>query len=68
MRCPTCGADSGVIDSRKINGNRTERRRRKCKACGQRFTTIEVPVEEMPYKLLKELTGVTEKYTWRKNS
>lgn len=36
MNCPICSADTAVIDSRGT------RRRRKCKACGHRFSTLEV--------------------------
>ena len=40
MKCPYCGgAESGVIDSRP--GDEGVRRRRKCLACGARFTTYE---------------------------
>lgn len=36
MNCPLCSSDTAVIDSRGT------RRRRKCKACGHRFSTREV--------------------------
>jgi len=40
MRCPYCGGqESRVIDSRDLDG--FVRRRRKCLACGGRFTTHE---------------------------
>ncbi len=40
MRCPYCsGLESKVIDSRPLNEG--VRRRRKCLACGARFTTYE---------------------------
>ncbi len=40
MKCPYCGgAESRVIDSRP--GDEGVRRRRKCLACGARFTTYE---------------------------
>lgn len=42
MRCPFCQhPDSDVIDTRKLNSGETIRRRRKCAACGKRFTTYE---------------------------
>ena len=42
MRCPFCQhSDSDVIDTRKLNSGETIRRRRKCAACGKRFTTYE---------------------------
>jgi len=42
MKCPFCGAPSSqimVIDTREVTDG--IRRRRKCKACSQRFTTYE---------------------------
>jgi transcriptional repressor NrdR len=39
MKCPYCGNKTKVIDSR--NAGEGIRRRRECKACGQRFTTYE---------------------------
>lgn len=40
VNCPVCGAqESGVIDSRSLG--EVVRRRRKCLACGARFTTYE---------------------------
>lgn len=39
--CPSCGADTTVINTRE-NQNGTIRRRRECLICGQRFTTREV--------------------------
>ncbi len=42
MRCPFCQhSDSDVIDTRKLNGGETTRRRRKCASCSKRFTTYE---------------------------
>lgn len=42
MRCPYCSADDGrVIDSRPAEGGAAIRRRRECRACGQRFSTYE---------------------------
>jgi transcriptional repressor NrdR len=39
MKCPYCGKKTRVIDSRSAGEG--IRRRRECKACGQRFTTYE---------------------------
>lgn len=40
MRCPKCGSnDTRVVDSREAPD--AVRRRRKCEACGDRFTTYE---------------------------
>ena len=48
MKCPTCGSESThVIDTaREPTGN--IRRRRECKACGKRFSTMERVVDTMP--------------------
>jgi transcriptional repressor NrdR len=70
MRCPFCQhPDSDVIDTRKLNGGETIRRRRKCASCGKRFTTYErvesvsLTVvkkngERMPYDREKLMRGV----------
>jgi transcriptional repressor NrdR len=70
MRCPFCQhPDSDVIDTRKLNGGETIRRRRKCAACSKRFTTYErvesvsLTVvkkngERMPYDREKLMRGV----------
>jgi transcriptional regulator NrdR family protein len=44
VNCPACGSPTRVIDSRKAA--RQVRRRRECKECGQRFTTLEMPQRE----------------------
>ena len=42
MRCPSCGhEESKVVDSRPTDDFTSIRRRRKCIACGYRFTTYE---------------------------
>lgn len=38
--CPHCGADSVVYNSRLMRDGTIERRRR-CQACGLKFSTIE---------------------------
>lgn len=43
MKCPLCGEQSKVMESREWHG--TMLRRRKCKACGQLFYTEEVEIE-----------------------
>ena len=50
MKCPYCGNKSKVIDSRSTGEG--IRRRRECKACGQRFTTYErvAPIQLMVVK------------------
>lgn len=48
MMCPSCGSESlKVIDSRKTTDS--IRRRRRCKDCGERFTTYET-ISETPEK------------------
>lgn len=44
MKCPKCKADTSVKDSRdhKLDHNETTRRRRRCKKCGHRFSTVEI--------------------------
>lgn len=71
MRCPFCRTDEDrVIDSRSIGEGSAIRRRRKCLACGRRFTTYEraevVPVRVIkkdqsrePFKREKVLKGLT---------
>lgn len=49
MNC-SCGSDTSVVDTRPINEKTNIWRRRKCKACGCLFTTIEQLCETMPGK------------------
>ncbi|GAB4113048.1 MAG: transcriptional regulator NrdR [Roseiflexaceae bacterium] len=61
MRCPFCQhADSEVIDTRKLNGGESIRRRRKCPICGKRFTTYE-RVESVTITIVKK-NGEREPY------
>lgn len=61
MRCPFCQhPDSDVVDTRKLNGGETIRRRRKCVACGKRFTTYE-RVESVSLTVVKK-DGEREPY------
>ncbi len=54
MKCPFCGEhDNKVIDSRLSKDGAAVRRRRKCDACGRRFTTYE-HVEEIPLIIIKK--------------
>lgn len=49
MKCPFClHLDTQVIDSRVSEEGDTIRRRRRCQACGQRFTTYERADLQMP--------------------
>lgn len=45
MQCPICNDDTFVVDSRKKDI--TVIRRRSCKMCGHRMTTIEIPLDDM---------------------
>ena len=49
MRCPFCGVqDTKVIDSRLFGEGDQVRRRRRCTACDERFTTYETAELSMP--------------------
>lgn len=50
IRCPTCGWQlSTVLDTRAVGDDGAMiRRRRKCGACGQRFTTYESAAKPQP--------------------
>src|SRR3569623_3465105 len=49
MRCPLCGAeDTKVIDSRLASERHSVRRRRECRSCAERFTTIETAELTLP--------------------
>ncbi|HEY8345666.1 MAG TPA: transcriptional regulator NrdR [Symbiobacteriaceae bacterium] len=52
MKCPFCGAESKVIESRHTEDN-CIRRRRECTACGKRFNTYE-RVEMPPLMIIKK--------------
>lgn len=61
MRCPFCQhQDTDVLDTRKLNEGETIRRRRKCRACGRRFTTYE-RVESVSLTVVKK-NGEREPY------
>ena len=54
MKCPFCNQDNTrVVDSRPVDDNTAIRRRRKCDACGKRFTTYE-KVETIPLIVIKK--------------
>ncbi len=61
MRCPFCQhPESDVVDTRRLNGGETIRRRRRCVACGKRFTTYE-RVESVSLTVVKK-DGEREPY------
>lgn len=54
MRCPFCKEDDDkVIDSRSSEGGQCIRRRRRCLACGRRFTTHERIVDAIRLAVIK---------------
>jgi transcriptional repressor NrdR len=59
MRCPFCGAqDTKVVDSRLAAEGDQVRRRRKCEACGDRFTTFESAELNFPRVIKRDGTRV----------
>jgi transcriptional repressor NrdR len=61
MRCPFCQhSDTDVLDTRKLNDGEMVRRRRKCRACGRRFTTYE-RIESVSLTVVKK-DGEREPY------
>lgn len=52
MKCPNCGSEQVfVLDSRLTEGGYRTWRRRGCRTCGQRYSTIECPVEMEKVKM-----------------
>src|SRR5438270_6295417 len=65
MKCPYCHKnDSQVIDTREMPDGEGIRRRRRCNACGQRFTTYE-RVQPVSLVIVKK-DGRREEYDRRK--
>jgi transcriptional repressor NrdR len=65
MKCPYCHKnDSQVIDTRDLPDGEGIRRRRRCNACGQRFTTYE-RVQPVSLMIVKK-DGRREEYDRRK--
>jgi transcriptional repressor NrdR len=61
VRCPYCSsANDRVVDSRSADGGAAIRRRRECRACGQRFSTYE-RAEQAPLAVRKR-DGELEPY------
>lgn len=62
MRCPYCRfVDSRVLDSRVTEDASAIRRRRECRSCGKRFTTL----EQMQLMVVKR-SGVIEPFSREK--
>jgi transcriptional repressor NrdR len=65
MRCPACGHQKDrVVDSRSVREGRGVRRRRRCAACGHRYTTYEY-VEPSTFVVVKK-DGRREPYNRQK--
>jgi transcriptional repressor NrdR len=61
VRCPYCTADNDrVVDSRAAEDGGAIRRRRECRACGQRFSTYERA--EHPALIVRKRNGVLEPF------
>ena len=62
MRCPFCReSESRVVDSRTSEDGAAIRRRRQCRSCGRRFTTMEAT----SLSVIKR-SGVTEEFSRQK--
>ena len=58
MRCPWCRkSNDRVVDSRPVDGGETIRRRRECRSCKRRFTTVE-RVESLGLMVIKRSGAV----------
>lgn len=55
MKCPYCGCESKVLESRHTEEG-SIRRRRECAGCGKRFNTFE-KIEEPPLVVVKKDGG-----------
>lgn len=44
MKCPKCGSETYVLDTRPTERGYRTRRRRDCKGCNYRFATVEIPI------------------------
>ena len=61
MRCPFCHfVETDVVDTRKLYEGEVIRRRRRCRACGRRFTTYE-RIESVSLMVVKK-DGTREPY------
>ena len=45
MKCKDCGSSDVMVLATRRTGDGLLRRRRQCKDCGARFSTIEVPLK-----------------------
>jgi transcriptional repressor NrdR len=56
MRCPYCQNDNDRVLDTTHDSRGSVRRRRECKECGQRFTTVERPLLATPLIIKKDGT------------
>lgn len=56
MRCPYCQKDNDKVLDTTHDSRGGVRRRRECKECGQRFTTVERPLLAIPLIIKKDGT------------
>jgi hypothetical protein len=56
MKCPQCGAETRVSDSRAVDDGRAVRRRRVCDECAHRVTTYETIPN--PYDASERIAGL----------
>lgn len=64
MNCPSCGTDTYTKETRRPSGQRFTRRRRECPSCGERFTTKEIPAQDLKI-ILKEVQRLRKAYEAR---
>lgn len=57
MKCEKCGGDSTIYIHRKMENNSVYRRR-KCKKCGAKWTTIELTTDYMK-SVIADLSRIT---------
>lgn len=60
IRCPLCGSDTGVIETRQNVGSL--RRRRGCLVCPGRVTTIEIPAPAHSKRNTTELVAIPARH------
>lgn len=52
MNCPNCNSSSvATLDSRPQKHWNTRKRKKLCAECGHKFTTVEIPTEELSNSL-----------------
>lgn len=53
MRCPHCGSETKVLETRQSEEGMAIRRRRECLECSRRFSTVE-KIDEVPLMVIKK--------------